>query len=234
MSKILVILSGGIDSTVLLHQHINSGDSVRALSIDYGQRHRRELSYAEKTCRRLSVPWELADLRSLRALLPGSALTDSSVKVPEGHYSEDSMKATVVPNRNMIMLSVAVGHAIAYKCEAVSYAAHSGDHAIYPDCRTEFITALNSAVVLCDWSPIQIVGPFSQLTKAGIVELGCRLGVDFSQTYSCYKGERKHCGKCGTCVERREAFYLAQRTDPTVYQSDAPSIETLVLNQWKL
>src|SRR5581483_8111809 len=132
-------------------------------------------------------------------------------------YDEESMKATVVPNRNMILLSIAIGHAIAHKFEAVSYAAHAGDHAIYPDCREEFVNALEQAALLADWIPIKIMRPFVHTTKAGIVKVGDGLGVNFLSTYSCYEGGAIHCGKCGTCVERIMAFKEAGVPDPTKY-----------------
>ena len=127
------------------------------------------------------------------------------------------MKSTVVPNRNMIMLSLAAARAIAVGADGVAYAAHSGDHAIYPDCRPEFADAVAAALRICHYTPIELERPFVDMTKADIVRLGAELGVDFSKTWSCYKGGEKHCGKCGTCVERREAFRLAGVPDPTEY-----------------
>jgi len=232
--KVLIILSGGMDSSVLLFNHLHQGDMVRALSINYGQRHAKELIYARDLCNELGVLHQTADLRSLADLLPGSSQTDRSVPVPEGHYSEESMKATVVPNRNMIMLSVALGVAVAHKLDGVSYAAHAGDHAIYPDCREDFVAALNEAAKLCDWHPVQIFRPFIKLTKAQIVKIGGELGVRFDDTWSCYKGEDLHCGRCGTCVERREAFHLAGEYDPTLYASGAPTVDEMVAKGWKL
>jgi 7-cyano-7-deazaguanine synthase len=158
-------------------------------------------------------------LSNLRDVLPGSSQTDSSVEVPHGHYAEESMKQTVVPNRNMILLSVAIGHAIAHKCDAVAYAAHAGDHAIYPDCRREFVQAMQGAAQLCDWRRIDLLSPFVDFSKADIVEQGELLGVDFSKTYSCYEGNEIHCGKCGTCTERKEAFELNSIKDPTQYRA---------------
>jgi len=218
--KIVVILSGGIDSTVLLHSYLHKQqDEVRALSINYGQRHVLELAYAEIQASRAKVPWACVDLSNLRDVLPGSSQTDSSVEVPHGHYAEESMKQTVVPNRNMILLSVAIGHAIAHQCDAVAYAAHAGDHAIYPDCRREFVQAMQGAAQLCDWRRIDLLSPFVDFSKADIVEQGELLGVDFSKTYSCYEGNEIHCGKCGTCTERKEAFELNSIKDPTQYRA---------------
>ena len=127
------------------------------------------------------------------------------------------MKATVVPNRNMIMLSIAAGWAISRRADRVAYAAHGGDHAIYPDCRREFIDALGEAIIIADWHPVRLYGPYVAISKADVVALGQKLGVPFDRTWTCYKGRTKHCGKCGTCVERREAFALAGVPDPTSY-----------------
>lgn len=227
--KSVVVLSGGLDSTVLLAKHIRSGHKVRAISVNYGQRHRIELDYARHTCAVYGVPLTIVDLSSLAAALPGSSQTDTTVAVPKGHYAEETMKATVVPNRNMILLSVALGHAVAHKFDCVSYAAHSGDHAIYPDCREEFVAALDKAAGLCDWHPVRIERPFVGVTKAEIVALGNQLDVALDRTYSCYEGLSVHCGTCGTCIERREAFLLAGVPDPTAYR-DTTSIQTRLEN----
>jgi 7-cyano-7-deazaguanine synthase len=154
----------------------------------------------------------------LNNLLGGSALTDPSISLPEGHYAEDSMKATVVPNRNMILLSLAAGHAISLQFDTVAYAAHAGDHTIYPDCRPEFATAMDEALKLCDWNTVSLYRPFVQLSKHDLVRKGNELGVPFEKTWSCYAGNDKHCGKCGTCVERKEAFELVGLLDPTEYK----------------
>lgn len=217
MKKVLVITSGGMDSAVLLHHHLRGGDQVRALAINYGQRHRIELLRAERQAAYNEVPFCVADLSNLGRLLPGSSQTSPNVAVPEGHYAADNMKATVVPNRNMILLSVAIGHAIASGADFVSYAAHSGDHAIYPDCRPEFASAMDAVAQLCDWRPISLLRPFIHMTKAEIVSLGAELKVDFAATYSCYAGGEQHCGRCGTCVERVLAFKEAGVPDPTIY-----------------
>ena len=154
-----------------------------------------------------------------RQLFGKSSLTDAETEVPEGGYREENMKSTVVPNRNMIMISVAAARAIAIGAGSVAYAAHSGDHAIYPDCRPEFADALAGALRLCHYFPIGLERPFVGMTKADIVRLGADLGVDFSKTWSCYKGGERHCGKCGTCAERKEAFRLAGIPDPTEYDA---------------
>ncbi|QDP54838.1 MAG: putative 7-cyano-7-deazaguanine synthase [Prokaryotic dsDNA virus sp.] len=232
--KIVVITSGGMDSAVLLHNLAREGHELKALGVNYGQRHRKELSFAAAQAANLGIPYQTADLRSLWELLPGSSQTDPDVPVPEGHYEEESMKLTVVPNRNMIMLSVAVGHAIALKYDAVAYGAHYGDHAVYPDCRDTFASAMDAAVRFCDWHKMELLRPFVGISKAEIAKLGSDLNVPFHRTWSCYKGGEKHCGRCGTCVERREAFHLAGVADPTQYADDAPSLEDMVRNGWKL
>lgn len=207
-----------MDSTVLLHHLVSRGDQVRALSVDYGQRHHKELEYALRTAEALHVPLIQIPLGVLRHVLPGSSQTDVNVRVPEGHYAEENMKLTVVPNRNMILLSIAIGHAVAHKFDAVAYAAHAGDHAVYPDCREEFVKALESAAALCDWHVVQLERPFVRKSKADLVALGSALEVDFRQTWSCYAGRELHCGKCGTCVERILAFKEAGVPDPTEYE----------------
>lgn len=214
----VLIYSGGLDSTVLLFKLRADGHKVRALGINYGQRHGKELLAARTICADLGVEFRVADLSAIKPLLGGSSQTDDSVPVPHGHYAAETMKLTVVPNRNMVMLSVAIAWAISTKSDCVSYAAHGGDHAIYPDCREEFASALNTASLLADWHQVRIDRPFVRETKAGLVALGERFGVPFARTWSCYEGGEIHCGKCGTCVERREAFSLAGVIDPTSYQ----------------
>lgn len=216
--KSVAIFSGGLDSTVLLAHLLEQGDEVLALSVDYGQRHRRELTHASEIAARLGVEWRLADLSSIVPLLAGSSQTSLQVPVPHGHYAEESMKQTVVPNRNLIMLAVAAGWAISRRCHRVAYGAHTGDHTIYPDCRPEFAAAVRQALALADWHPVDLYCPFIGMTKAEIVSLGARLRVDFGATWSCYEGRDVHCGACGTCVERREAFRLAGVPDPTQYR----------------
>ena len=215
--KALVLLSGGMDSTVLLHHLKAEGFELEALSIDYGQRHWREVGFAASQAAIVDVPYRLVNLGVLGTVLGGNSQTDDSIPVPHGHYEAENMKLTVVPNRNMILLAIAAGNAISRDCSAVAYAAHAGDHAIYPDCRAEFATAMQGALALCHYTPIELLRPFVTWTKADIVRRGDELGVDFSKTWSCYEGQETHCGKCGTCVERIEAFKLAGVADPTEY-----------------
>lgn len=215
--KYVLLFSGGLDSTTALYQLKNEGHEVQCLAVDYGQRHKRELEAARSIAKKAEVPFHLLDLRSARILIAGSSQT-GDIDVPEGHYTQESMKLTVVPNRNMIMLSMAIGWAVNLKFDAVSYAAHAGDHAIYPDCRREFVEAMQKASRLCDWHPVEVVAPFVDKTKSEIVKIGHKLSVPFDLTWSCYKGGDLHCGKCGTCVERQEAFELAHVADPTHYE----------------
>lgn len=217
MSSSVLILSGGIDSTVLLAHLLSEGRTVRALTVDYGQRHRREIDSARAVAAHHGVEHKVADLRAVAALMGANALTDSSQKVPEGHYEAESMKATVVPNRNMLFLSLAGSWAVATKSDSVVFGAHGGDHAIYPDCRPEFAAAMDKALGLCDWHPVRLERPFVDWDKAAIVRRGVELGAPLGLTWSCYVGGERHCGRCGTCVERREAFAKAGVVDPTVY-----------------
>jgi len=191
---------------------------VKALLFHYGQRHATELSYASKLCDYFHIPYEIADLRPINKLISKGSQSGSELP-PDGHYSDLSMKTTIVPNRNSIMLSIAVGHAVAIDSSDVYFAAHAGDHAIYPDCRDVFVERFADAMYLAnEWSPVFVHAPFVHMLKQDIVKLGNNLGVPFQLTWSCYKGGETHCGKCGTCVERKEAFQLAEINDPTVYQ----------------
>lgn len=220
MSKVVAIMSGGMDSTVLGYLLKEQGFELEAVSVNYGQRHWKELQYAEQVAGDLDIPWHLVDLTDsgLPNLLTGSALTDPEVEVPEGHYEAESMSMTIVPNRNAIMLSIAAAIAYANDGEMVATAVHSGDHAIYPDCRPEFIGAFEDMERWAlDRIQFQVIAPFIRMPKSDIVLMGSKLGVPFERTWSCYKGEAIHCGACGTCYERREAFQRAAVPDPTEY-----------------
>lgn len=219
--KVVALFSGGMDSTVLLAHLIHEGHDVDALSVNYGQRHSRELQSAINIAARFHVKHDVADLTTLRMLLGGSALTDATVSVPDGHYAEESMRATVVPNRNAIMLSVAAGVAVARGASRVYTAVHAGDHFIYPDCRPGFIEALSDATMLgtAGFGDVEIRAPFVHWTKAQICKHGSELGAPLAASWSCYKGGANHCGSCGTCYERREAFDLAGVHDRTTYDA---------------
>lgn len=216
---VVVLLSGGMDSSTLLYYVKELAASVQAISFDYGQRHLRELRSAASIAEAADVPLKVVDLRSLQSVMRGSSQTDATVPVPHGHYADESMRATVVPNRNMVMLSVAAAQAISTGASSVAYAAHEGDHAVYPDCRPEFIQAMWKALTLCHYDGgINLFTPFKGKSKQEIAIEGHRLGVPFALTYSCYEGNELHCGQCGTCVERKEAFALAIIDDPTEYK----------------
>ncbi|MET4101297.1 7-cyano-7-deazaguanine synthase [Roseovarius sp. MBR-78] len=214
----IVICSGGLDSVTVAHKAAAERRLVALLSFDYGQRHVKELESAAACARRLGVGHRVVDLRSVGAALSGSALTDD-VAVPDGHYAEETMRITVVPNRNAIMLAVAFGVAAAQKAGAVAAAVHGGDHFIYPDCRPGFIAAFQAMqdAALEGYAEVTLWTPYVNGSKTDIVADGARLSVPFAETWSCYKGGARHCGRCGTCVERREAFHLAGVDDPTEY-----------------
>jgi 7-cyano-7-deazaguanine synthase len=219
-TRTVVIFSGGLDSTTLLYDLQATGDDVAALAINYGQRHSRELFCAQKICQEIGVDLTTLDLSGLAQIFGRNSLSDTSVAVPEGQYAEDSMQQTTVPNRNMILLSVATGWAISNGYQAVTFGAHSGEYTPYPDCRPEFATAMDNAAQLCDWQPIRILAPFVTWTKSDIVRRGAELGVPFQSTWSCYVGGEKHCGRCGTCLDRKSAFEKSGIADPTDYESD--------------
>lgn len=219
--RVVTLLSGGLDSTTLLYWLMDQGNRVVALSFDYGQRHKKELQIAAIIAKIHNIHHHIIDLSQLGPILAlgGSSLVNSAVDVPEGHYAADNMAQTVVPNRNAIMLSIAFGVAIAYEYPGVAFAPHSGDHEIYPDCRREFIKSFAASMWLANQPhQITLIYPFVDKTKAEIVSLGASLEVPFNLTWSCYKGGAIHCGRCGTCVERAEAFSDAGIEDPTVYE----------------
>jgi 7-cyano-7-deazaguanine synthase len=215
--KVVVLVSGGMDSVSALYDAHQSHEVLGALSFDYGSKHNeKELPFAALHCRRLNIPHRIIQLDFIGQLFK-SDLLKSGDAIPDGHYEEQTMKQTVVPFRNGIMLSIAGGFAESVEAQALVIAAHAGDHAIYPDCREEFMKAMGEAIRLGTYAQIEILHPFIRLTKADIARRGHELGVDFSETWSCYKGGATHCGTCGTCVERREAFMLAGLSDPTEY-----------------
>ncbi len=215
----VVLASGGLDSTVLLAKLAAEGRSVIGFGVDYGQRHAREIASARAVCRHLGVEYKLLELQTLKSIFGANSLTDENVDVHEGRYEESGMKNTVVPARNLILISLATAFAISEKCETVAYAAHGGDHAIYPDCRPEFAEKLDAVVRIADWHKVSLERPFVDMTKAEIVKLGNKLGVPMELTWSCYKGGELHCGKCATCLERRAAFKEAGVKDLTRYES---------------
>ena len=229
----VVVYSGGMDSFTLLRytiaQLMQEGDSLMALSFDYGQRHRRELEVAKKVCRKLGVAHHVIDLSTLRPLLPGSALTDKQVDVPHGHYEAESMKKTVVPGRNTLMLSIALAAAEGQLMRDdgqrrhnayIYFGAHAGDHHIYPDCRPQFVAKLADAFREASEGRVMLMAPFEGLTKGGILGVGATyaglVALDYADTHTCYEGTLPPCGKCGACQERAEAFALHSWEDPLV------------------
>lgn len=238
------ILSGGLDSTTMVYDAINRGARFTSLvSFNYGQRHKKELRFATATAEKLELPHHVIDLGRAgvaKAIASSGSSLVSDTPVPEGHYAEENMKATVVPNRNMMMISVALAIAVAEGAQYVATGVHAGDHFVYPDCRPEFIEAVGNAgyignVGFGNLSSYCVVAPYLYLSKAQIARRAIALGVPLEETWSCYKGGKKHCGKCGTCVERLEAIDDAieairrdvtdfEFTDPTEYEDD---------NYWK-
>ncbi len=220
--KVCVLLSGGMDSVVAFHDTLRLHEVVACLSFDYGSKHNvREIPFAQLHAERHRIAHQTIRLDFIDRLFE-SDLLRSGGGIPDGHYAEESMKQTVVPFRNGIMLSIATGFAESIGAEAVVIAAHSGDHAIYPDCREPFMESMAAAMERGTYAGICLLRPFIAMDKTAIVRRGAELGVDFAETWSCYKGGEIHCGTCGTCVERREAFQLAGVDDPTVYRQTPP------------
>ena len=212
----LIVLSGGMDSTTMLYDYRD--EIALALNFSYGSNHNeRERECARYNCRRLGIELVEIDLGFMGRYFESSLLSGADA-IPEGGYAEDNMRSTVVPFRNGIMLSVAAGLAESRGLSRVMIANHAGDHTIYPDCRPEFIKAMDDAVRAGTFADVKLWAPYTNMTKSEIAARGAEVGVDFGHTYSCYKGGEKHCGRCGTCVERREALALAGVADPTVYE----------------
>jgi 7-cyano-7-deazaguanine synthase len=219
--KVIVLCSGGMDSVTALHWAKREHEVVAALSFDYGAKHNpREIPLAAEQARIVGARHETIALDFVNRLF-ASALLQSGGEIPEGHAAAN-MQQTVVPFRNAILLAVACGLAESVGAEGLVIAAHTGDHTIYPDCREDFMQAMGDAMRLGTYAGVKLLRPFIDLNKGQIAALGADLGVDFSRTWSCYKGGARHCGKCGTCVERREAFQQAGLKDPTDYESLAP------------
>lgn len=220
--KVCVLLSGGMDSVTALHQAATEHEVISTVSFDYGSKHNAsEIPCAKWHADLLGVPHTVIGLPFINELF-ASDLLQTGGDIPDGHYAEDNMKRTVVPFRNGIMLSIAAGFAESRGAEGLVIAAHSGDHAVYPDCREPFMQSISDAIRLGTYAGLEVLRPFIHTDKTGIAKLGAELGVDFSKTWSCYKGGAVHCGTCGTCVERREAFLLSGVADPTGYLSTPP------------
>jgi len=215
--KVVVIYSGGMDSFTLLNRVLHEGYDVYALTFNYGQKHVKEVEIAKSVCDKLNIPHKILDISPINQLMQSSSLVGGEA-VPEGHYQADNMKSTMVPNRNMILLSLAIGYAVDIGAPKVYYGAHSGDHVIYPDCRPEFVHAMNAVAGIANYEPVSIETPYLNSTKGEILKDGLSLGLEYDLTWTCYNGREKACGKCGACVERLEAFEENQATDPLAYE----------------
>ncbi|MFG2525629.1 7-cyano-7-deazaguanine synthase QueC [Streptomyces sp. NPDC048527] len=220
-SLAVLAFSGGMDSSTLAGHYHQHGHELILVSFDYGQRHTRELDSARTIAKHYAAEHHVVDLRTVGALMPGSALTDAGVEVPDGHYEDTTMRVTVVPNRNAIMGNIAAGIASARAAEVVALGMHAGDHVIYSDCRPVFLDALRASVesALEGLHCPRIEAPFLHLRKVDIALRAAELGVPLHLSWSCYRGGELHCGRCGTCTERREAFELAGLSDPTRYET---------------
>ncbi|MDG2456088.1 MAG: 7-cyano-7-deazaguanine synthase QueC [SAR86 cluster bacterium] len=216
MTKIIVVYSGGLDSFTLLNEAIRSGKDVSALSFDYGQKHNKELHFVEKFCAQESIDSKIVDVSSIKELFQGSSLMDE-IDIPKGHYEDDSMKSTVVPNRNMILISLALGYAVTKEAEEVWFGAHAGDHAIYPDCRPEFVEKMDAVARIANYSPIAVKAPYIAMSKTEILAIGLNMQLDYGLTWTCYEGKELACGSCGACHERLESFAANNVIDPIKY-----------------
>lgn len=213
----VVIYSGGMDSYTVLHRAIREGHAVHALSFDYGQRHARELDAARKVCERHRIPHRIVDIRAIHQLIGNSALTDASRAMPRADYAEDNLADTVVPNRNMILLSLAIGYAVNIGAPICFYGAHGGDHVLYPDCRPLFVERMNDVAAIANFEPVRIEAPYLHKDKSQILADGLEMGLDYGDTWTCYLGGETACGECGSCRERLNAFAKLGITDPLPY-----------------
>lgn len=216
MKNSVIIVSGGMDSITLLYDH--KDEIALGISFDYGSNHNaREIPFAKMHCERLGIKHITINLDFMHQYFK-SSLLDGAEAIPEGHYADDNMKSTVVPFRNGIILSIAIGIAESNNLDQVFIANHGGDHTIYPDCRPEFINAIDAAATAGTYNNVKVVAPYTKITKSDIARIGKKLGIDYTETWSCYKGGEVHCGKCGTCVERKEALAEAGIEDKTIYE----------------
>jgi 7-cyano-7-deazaguanine synthase len=216
-TKAVIVYSGGMDSRTVLEKALVHGRECFPITMFYGQRHNKEIDCAMKVCEEKQLVHKIIQLDFMHSIARKNALT-GSLNVPEGHYEAESMKDTVVPNRNMILLSIAISYAIDIGVDEVWYGAHSGDHHIYPDCRPEFVDAMKFAATTCHDTPISIVAPFLDGNKETILTYGLKHNVDYKDTWTCYNGREKACGKCGSCQERLEAFNHLNIEDPLQYE----------------
>ncbi|RLF66031.1 MAG: 7-cyano-7-deazaguanine synthase QueC [Thermoplasmata archaeon] len=225
--KAVTILSGGADSGTLLYYLLDKGYGVYILTFDYNQKHKKEIEYAKKFVEETKKRYpdnilehRIVDISPISDLISKGALMKED-EVPHNFYTEETQKQTIVPNRNMILLSIAVGYAIKVGAKKVFYGAHKSDYAIYPDCRKEFVKALDTAVYLGNlWTPVEIEAPFVEMTKYEIIKLGLDLNVPYEYTWSCYEGKERPCLECGTCLERTEAFLLNNSKDKLLTEEE--------------
>lgn len=220
--KAIVIYSGGMDSYTVLHHALRQGYDVHALSFHYGQRHCRELDVARNVCHRLGIAHQVIDIRAIHSLIDNSALTDDRRDLPGGDYDDGNMVATLVPNRNMILLSLAIAQAVNIGAELCFYGAHGGDHVLYPDCRPEFVERMNAVAAIANFEAIRIEAPYLHVDKAAILADGLAMGLDYGETWTCYLGEELACGTCGSCRERLAAFAANGIDDPIRYSLKQP------------
>lgn len=216
MKNSAIIVSGGMDSITLLYDR--KDEIALGISFDYGSNHNaREIPFAKMHCERLGIKHITINLDFMHQYFK-SSLLDGAEAIPEGHYADNNMKSTVVPFRNGIMLAIAIGIAESNNLDQVFIANHGGDHTIYPDCRPEFINAIDAAATAGTYNNVKVIAPYTKITKSDIARIGKRLGIDYAETWSCYKGGEVHCGKCGTCIERKEALAEAGIEDKTIYE----------------
>ena len=216
MKDSVIIVSGGMDSITLLYDKKN--EIALGISFNYGSNHNvKEIPLAEMHCRRLGIKHITINLDFMGQYFK-SSLLEGGEAIPEGNYADENMKSTVVPFRNGIMLSIAIGIAESNNLKKVLIANHGGDHTIYPDCRPEFIKAIDAAAYAGTFVNAHVEAPYTHITKGDIARIGKRLGLNYAETWSCYKGADKHCGRCGTCIERKEALTEAGIDDTTEYE----------------
>jgi 7-cyano-7-deazaguanine synthase len=213
----VLIYSGGSDSFTLLHQLHHQNIDLRVLSFDYGQRHRKELDYARRNTAKLGLSHKIVTIDFMRDIADNSVLT-SNKDVPEGFYENSNMAQTVVPNRNMIMLSIAAAYAVNIRAGSIAYGAHAGDHTIYPDCRPQFVEAMQTVLGIANYYPLNLWVPLLYWDKRRIYRWGLGNNLDYRDTWTCYNGREKACGRCGSCVERLHAFHDIKHTDPLEYE----------------
>lgn len=217
-NRTVVVFSGGLDSTTLLYHLLAEGHEVKALTINYKQRHSKEILCATAICNDLRIEHRILELPGLAGIFGTNALTSEVLKVPTGPYQEGTIEVTTVPNRNMILLSLAIGWALSLKYDGVAFGAHAGEHTNYPDCKPPFAAAMNAVAHVCDNQAITVHSPFILWNKGHIVQRGLELGVPFEKTWSCYEGREFHCGKCSTCLDRLAAFAANRTVDSVKYE----------------